>query len=139
MGTTMRKKMEIPNFRKIVDRIPWQTSNQSVLCMEPWKDVSQLSRFFLLVATKLVTSTNSNGMQKVHAGSWFKDPSNILEDVFEFMMYAILCISLYRAFPFQNLWDGAEGGEFDCHMYAAGAELSEDTRGHPRCPAPQTA
>lgn len=60
MGTTMRKKMEIPNFRKIVDRIPWQTSNQSVLCMEPWKDVSQLSRLFLLVATKLVTSTNSN-------------------------------------------------------------------------------
>lgn len=32
-------------------------------------------------------------MQKVREGSWFEESSNILEDMFEFMIYAILCIS----------------------------------------------
>ena len=43
--------------------------------------------------------------------------------VFLDVLYTVQGFSFSTCKTFETIW---EGGEFDCHMYAAGAELSEE-------------
>lgn len=96
--------MEMPNFWGIVlDRIPWQTIHARITVY-----YGCLSSGFLLVATKLATSTNSNEPLQMACKKCVKVPGSKSLQIFLkiclnswYMPFFVFLDVLYRAFPFQ--------------------------------------